>query len=247
MTNLLQLAETMEEMAAEFRAAAKKVEQLEHDLEGMTEVATMWWQRANDYKLQLCKAKEQIGTQSAQDGWIEWRGGECPVEGNTRLQFRFRDGDTQYGIARSKEWEALGTHDDIIAYRVVQADTTNKLTTENAELKSQLANLNGLLLSRGREIEKLRTDAAEMRGALASALQTKESAIAGIEYRDRENEKLRAEIDGLRNSLNTWDTDYKAKLEEMAQQLLTVAESAAHWRNEYYDCFGRHSHNHSQS
>lgn len=56
-------------------------------------------------------------------GWIPWHGGECPVEPETMVEARLRDGfKTQQRTAHKFRWrwEHTGESGDIIAYRVVQ-------------------------------------------------------------------------------------------------------------------------------
>ena len=56
------------------------------------------------------------------DGWIEWNGGECPVEDNAVIDIRFRDGNEERGVDADWDWEHSGGG-DIIAYRLhKQAD-----------------------------------------------------------------------------------------------------------------------------
>jgi hypothetical protein len=73
----------------------------------------------------------------ANDGWIAWAGGECPVVVGERYQTRHRgpsvsgrnDAETgyiypPYQPAKSGEggrWAHSGNNHDIIAYRVVQS------------------------------------------------------------------------------------------------------------------------------
>jgi len=59
------------------------------------------------------------------DGWIEWGGGECPVERGTLVDVIWRDGTERAGIkalhiggAGHKFWVADGMVNDIIAYRL---------------------------------------------------------------------------------------------------------------------------------
>lgn len=53
--------------------------------------------------------------------WIEWAGGECPVEGRRRVEARLRDGATEEMDANSFDWEHLqdDAENDIVAYRVL--------------------------------------------------------------------------------------------------------------------------------
>lgn len=78
-----------------------------------------------------------IMTGEKEGGWIEWAGGDCPVERGTVIDCRYRDGhETSDLVAQhlsSHEkigniiyaahwafWKADGSPNDIIAYRVVQ-------------------------------------------------------------------------------------------------------------------------------
>ena len=53
------------------------------------------------------------------DGWIEWNGGECPVEPTTKIGVRYRNGGEFHCIitAASQRWSNNGWPSDIIAYR----------------------------------------------------------------------------------------------------------------------------------
>lgn len=53
------------------------------------------------------------------DGWIKWKGGECPVSGDVEVEYRLRNGDEGRIFASDLEWEILGDSLDIVAYRVV--------------------------------------------------------------------------------------------------------------------------------
>lgn len=53
------------------------------------------------------------------DGWIEWHGGECPVDGCVKVEYRLRDGDTSNEPASCLAWEHEGECYDIIAYRII--------------------------------------------------------------------------------------------------------------------------------
>ena len=59
------------------------------------------------------------------DGWIEWKGGECPVEKGTLVDVIWRDGTELAGVkalhlggAGHQFWVADGMVNDIIAYRL---------------------------------------------------------------------------------------------------------------------------------
>lgn len=63
----------------------------------------------------------------ADDGWIVWTGGECPVEPCALVDVSYRStADPSKGIRKGERWPAGqlawyhdGEDDDIIAYRVV--------------------------------------------------------------------------------------------------------------------------------
>lgn len=61
----------------------------------------------------------------AADGWIPWAGGECPVGPDAWVEAKLRDGKAWIGkeAQRGEEWlwDHEGGSDDIIAYRVVEA------------------------------------------------------------------------------------------------------------------------------
>ena len=54
------------------------------------------------------------------DGWIEWKGGECPVEPSTKIGVCYRNGGEFHSIitAASQRWSNNGWPADIIAYRL---------------------------------------------------------------------------------------------------------------------------------
>ena len=70
-------------------------------------------------------------TQPADDDWIPWKGGDCPVTVGTRVDAKFRDGKKAYNVpagdyaedpnSRSaSDWSHMGIIYDIVAYRVVK-------------------------------------------------------------------------------------------------------------------------------
>lgn len=54
------------------------------------------------------------------DGWIEWGGGDCPVEIGTLVEFEMRDGDKDTAMGAVLDWPHENRSDDIIAYRVIE-------------------------------------------------------------------------------------------------------------------------------
>lgn len=56
------------------------------------------------------------------DGWIPWSGGKQPVDGDTVVFFRYRDGEESMLAARYCDWTHEGNDSDIIAYKLVPTD-----------------------------------------------------------------------------------------------------------------------------
>lgn len=54
------------------------------------------------------------------EAWIEWHGGDIPVESDTPVEIRFPDGNTQSrSHAGNVRWAHWGDNGDVTAYRVV--------------------------------------------------------------------------------------------------------------------------------
>ena len=75
----------------------------------------------------IAKAKAALtAPQPADDGWIPWGGGDCPVAHSTIVNVRYRDGWEGGGLASKFRWlhatqESSDVKElDIIAYRVVK-------------------------------------------------------------------------------------------------------------------------------
>jgi len=56
----------------------------------------------------------------ADDGWIKWNGGECPVDAETLVKIEWRNGNTALGRAYHFLWMHDDGYDDIIAYRIIK-------------------------------------------------------------------------------------------------------------------------------
>ena len=60
-----------------------------------------------------------------EDGWIEWRGGVCPVDPGAEVRVRLRGGRLDTGPAGvaggalPRRWSHIGGYGDIVAYKVV--------------------------------------------------------------------------------------------------------------------------------
>ena len=75
----------------------------------------------------IAKAEATLAApQPADDGWIPWEGGECPVEVGTRVDVRYRDGWEGDGLSFMWRWHHATQKSsdvkelDIVAYRVVK-------------------------------------------------------------------------------------------------------------------------------
>lgn len=55
-----------------------------------------------------------------EDDWVEWCGGDQPVEDCTKVEIRTRNGDEWEGYANIWQWSHNGSEYDIVAYRVVK-------------------------------------------------------------------------------------------------------------------------------
>ena len=69
---------------------------------------------------------QETTPQPADDDWIPWKGGECPVAHGTVVDVRFRDGWEGDGLASKWRWHHATQENsdvkelDIVAYRVVK-------------------------------------------------------------------------------------------------------------------------------
>lgn len=80
-----------------------------------TQIEWRTWQKAWQAAL--------ASKQPADDGWVEWPGGECPLAESNCLEVKFRSGQTDSipaVTADTYEWMHGGCFSDIIAYRVVK-------------------------------------------------------------------------------------------------------------------------------
>lgn len=74
----------------------------------------------DQYEAALAASKAVV----SHNGWIDWHGGECPVDSDAIVEVRFRNQNQnhyQYNNDRAGdfEWEHIGSNCDIIAYRIV--------------------------------------------------------------------------------------------------------------------------------
>lgn len=74
---------------------------------------------ASDYDTAIITRAQYESALAASDGWIDWHGGECPVDGDTIVEVRFSSGELGSGVARADSY--IWRHDlddvNIAAYR----------------------------------------------------------------------------------------------------------------------------------
>lgn len=64
----------------------------------------------------------------AAGGWMEWKGGECPVDEDAIVHAKWSDGDeTTRALSSSFSWFASGSLPNIIAYRIVTQPATRTI------------------------------------------------------------------------------------------------------------------------
>lgn len=82
--------------------------------------------------------------------WIEWRGGECPVPGDTLVDVCFCSGNVSRSTrAAIHHWDQIGSLVDVVAYRVVQEEDQPKVPIERA-LEAQADGIDATLVERGK-------------------------------------------------------------------------------------------------
>lgn len=56
------------------------------------------------------------------DGWIEWSGGECPVDGDSIVDVEFNSGNIVSCVTKGLSWRHEWTYSNVIAYRLHKPD-----------------------------------------------------------------------------------------------------------------------------
>lgn len=77
------------------------------------------------YEAALAASKEMITNKPGSDGWISWRGGECPVDGDVVVDVKLRaqgQADLDGDIADNFRWEHFSNGSDVVAYRLHQSE-----------------------------------------------------------------------------------------------------------------------------
>ncbi len=71
---------------------------------------------------EIDQLRQQV-KEPADDGWIAWDGGECPVREDAIVEIRWRDRATDIDLAGFYDWSVQNgeySASDIIAYRIVR-------------------------------------------------------------------------------------------------------------------------------
>lgn len=99
---------------------------------------------ASDYDTAIVTREQYESALAASDGWIEWDGGECPVDSDAIVDVRFRNHSPLHvnnDRAGDFDWEHTGSNADIIAYRLQQPTKSEQACDDDAEADDE-ADLN---------------------------------------------------------------------------------------------------------
>ena len=101
---------------------------------------------ASDYDTAIITREQYEAALAAKnDGWIEWGGGECPVEEGTLVDVRYRNGEENHHVGaglsfcdtgsnpdlNAEDWSKDDTSSDIIAYRLHQPQEVTEADDES--------------------------------------------------------------------------------------------------------------------
>lgn len=80
------------------------------------------------------------------DGWIPWSGGECPVDGNVKVDVKFRNGTCELRQYPDFRWghSAFLPETDIVAYRISKEPEYIPLSTDDVVSGMEFMDTNGM-------------------------------------------------------------------------------------------------------
>ena len=84
------------------------------------------------YEAALAASKAVVG----HNGWIQWAGGECPVDSDAIVEVKFQwHNQHQYNNDRAGDfdWAHTGSSSDIIAYRLHKPDANSRANDDTVE------------------------------------------------------------------------------------------------------------------
>lgn len=115
-------AETKDRLDAALAQVARLREALQAFVDDADGAALVRGRDIEKARAALAETADTPAAPPADDGWIKWEGGECPVGTKDLVQVQFRIGDeNRTRIAYRLDWEHEGTAADIVAYRIVEA------------------------------------------------------------------------------------------------------------------------------
>lgn len=85
----------------------------------------------DDSRYIITREQYEAALAAKNGGWIEWGGGECPVEKGTLIDVKHRDGEVYQNKPAIGDnnvcWSHTGFHGDIIAYRLHKPSEADKV------------------------------------------------------------------------------------------------------------------------
>lgn len=91
---------------------------------------------ADDYDTAIITRAQYESALAASEGWIEWHGGECPVDSDAIVEVKFQwHNHHQYNNDRAGDfdWAHTGSNCDIIAYRLRDHDINSRANDDTIE------------------------------------------------------------------------------------------------------------------
>lgn len=67
---------------------------------------------------------------SNEEGWVDWEGGECPVDENELVRVKFRNGEVDEDSASEYNWHHYWGTSDIVAYKVINGKPLESVTKD---------------------------------------------------------------------------------------------------------------------
>lgn len=91
---------------------------------------------ASDYATAIITREQYEAAMAASNGWIEWHGGDCPVDSDAIVEVKYRKPNPhQFNNDRAGDftWSHDGFDGDIIAYRLQQPTKSEQACDDAAE------------------------------------------------------------------------------------------------------------------
>lgn len=154
-------------------------------------------QRELDAAVEHCESKSrEIAELRAKvanaDGWIEWDGGACPVDGDHLVQARLRNGRLISTNADDLGWRHDGNWNDIIAYRLAEPFADPERPKTWRLLLDTLKRKDTIILAAHQQRDHYRELAANAENRIRQLEANLEGEKALSAARGKEIERLRA-------------------------------------------------------